>query len=116
MRGICNSAIATAGFKVAVVVALILGHDQLFLPGCRILKFLTTSSRAYLALAYVVCSANIKDNIPALVKEYAEKNRKHFTHDGNFGLIEVLVRKLQEKKIMDMPKVSFFLPYFLLFF
>uniref|UniRef100_A0A914Y5Y3 COP9 signalosome complex subunit 3 N-terminal helical repeats domain-containing protein n=1 Tax=Panagrolaimus superbus TaxID=310955 RepID=A0A914Y5Y3_9BILA len=105
IRGMCNSSIAIEAFKVAIIVALILGHDQLFLPGCRNVKFLQSLSRPYLTIAYIVTSAKIGDNIPALVKDYAEKTRKVFQQDGNAGLIDVLVRKLQEKKISDMPKV-----------
>uniref|UniRef100_A0A914YG29 COP9 signalosome complex subunit 3 n=1 Tax=Panagrolaimus superbus TaxID=310955 RepID=A0A914YG29_9BILA len=104
IRGMCNSSIAIEAFKVAIIVALILGHDQLFLPGCRNVKFLQSLSRPYLTIAYIVTSAKIGDNIPALVKDYAEKTRKVFQQDGNAGLIDVLVRKLQEKKISDMPK------------
>uniref|UniRef100_A0A914PVZ1 COP9 signalosome complex subunit 3 n=1 Tax=Panagrolaimus davidi TaxID=227884 RepID=A0A914PVZ1_9BILA len=104
MRGMCNSAIAIEAFKVGIIVALILGQDQLFLPGCRNVKFLQSLSRPYLSLAYIVTSAKLSDNIPALIKDYAEKNRKIFQQDGNVGLIDVLVRKLQEKKITAMPK------------
>uniref|UniRef100_A0AC34FC09 COP9 signalosome complex subunit 3 n=1 Tax=Panagrolaimus sp. ES5 TaxID=591445 RepID=A0AC34FC09_9BILA len=104
MRGMCNSAIAAEAFKIGIIVALILGQDQLFLPGCRNVKFLQAVSRPYLTLAYIVTSAKIGDNIPALVKDYAEKTRKTFQQDGNAGLIDVLVRKLQEKKISAMPK------------
>uniref|UniRef100_A0AC35GFH5 COP9 signalosome complex subunit 3 n=1 Tax=Panagrolaimus sp. PS1159 TaxID=55785 RepID=A0AC35GFH5_9BILA len=104
MRGMCNSAIAIEAFKVGIIVALILEQDQLFLPGCRNVKFLQSLSRPYLSLAYIVTSAKLSDNIPALIKDYAEKNRKIFQQDGNVGLIDVLVRKLQEKKITAMPK------------
>jgi hypothetical protein len=104
MRGMCNSAIVVEGFKLAVIVALILGQDQLFLPGCRNVKYLQGTSRAYMALAFIVTSAKMTDNIPALVKDFTEKNRKVFQQDNTYGLIDVLVRKLQERKICAVPK------------
>ena len=106
-RGMRNSAIALAAFKVAVIAGLILGQDQLFLPGCRIVKFLINNSRAYLGLAYIVCSSKMSDNVVANVSEFTEKNRRLFTQDGTIGLIEILPRKLREKRISDMPKVIY---------
>lgn len=105
LRGMCNSWIAIEGFKIAVFVAVILGYDQLFLPGCRNVKFLQSHARAYMALAYIATSTKLTDNASTTVREFAEKNRKYFQQDGTQGLVDVIIRKLHERKINAMPKV-----------
>lgn len=112
MRGMSQSTIVLEGFKKAILFALILGEKKLTFPGSKVVKYLLnhSQSRPYLELAWIVTTAPKHIDISALVVEYLERQRNKnafnvFQKDQNMGLIEILMEKLKERKIIDLPKV-----------
>uniref|UniRef100_A0AC34RHX3 PCI domain-containing protein n=1 Tax=Panagrolaimus sp. JU765 TaxID=591449 RepID=A0AC34RHX3_9BILA len=110
MRNMGQSAIVIEAFKKAILFSLILGQKKLCLPGCRMLKYLLHQPqvRPYLDLAYIITVAPKSFDVSILVSEYLEKNKQKpgsgaISKDNNFGLVEILMEKLRERRIISLP-------------
>lgn len=112
IRDMTYSAIVLEGFKKAILFALILGKKSLTFPGSRVIKFLSShhQTRPYLELATLITVTPRHLDICAMINEFLDKQKANknsqFVRDNNLGLIDILITKLRERKVIDLPKVK----------
>uniref|UniRef100_A0A7E4VAG6 COP9 signalosome complex subunit 3 n=1 Tax=Panagrellus redivivus TaxID=6233 RepID=A0A7E4VAG6_PANRE len=98
------SAIAVEAFKKAVLYASILGDDQLYLPGCRILKPLQNKSKLYMAIAHEAAQTRSNIDSASNVDKLIHSNKNTLESDENLGLAQKIVTAIRDREITRLPQ------------